>query len=259
MIDLTPDAKRRFDEYLQRMRASLRGSRSIEADEVEQNVIEHVEVALAAAPSPIGPERLGTVLEQLGPPERWLPDDDRPVWRKAMDRVMTGPDDWRLAYGSLALTLLMVITLPIGGILLLLPAFLMSRAYVALMEERGEALGARKWLILPPIVFVLLLVCGGALIGPAAAFGAILSEVGIRDLGFDYATRFERGRLFLGALSVATGAWWVVLSGVFAMLMRPFRALFAPVTSALKRGHALVLTIAGAVVAGLGAVLLFVV
>lgn len=258
MIDLTPDAKRRFDDYLQRMRASLRGSRSIEADEVEQNVIEHVEVALAGAPAPIGPERLGTVLEQLGPPERWLPDDDRTFWRKAMDRVMTGPDDWRLAYGSLALTLLMVITLPIGGLLLLLPAFLMSRAYVALMEERGEALGARKWLILPPIVFVLLLLCGAALLGPAGAFGAILSEIGIRDLGFDYATRWERGRLFLGALSVATGAWWVILSGVFAMLMRPFRALFAPVTSALKRGHALVLTIAGVVVAGLGAVLLFV-
>ena len=56
---------------------------------------------------------------------------------------------------------------------------------------------------------------------------------------------------------MATGAWWIVLSGVFAMLMRPFRALFAPVTSGLKRGHALVLTIAGVVVAGIGAVLVF--
>lgn len=257
MIDLTPDAKRRFDEYLQRMRVSLRGSRSIEADEVEQNVIEHVEVALAGVPSPVGPERLGTVLEQLGPPERWLPDDERPFWRKAMDRVMTGPEDWRLAYASLALTVLMVITFPIGGVLLLVPAFLLSRAYVALMEERGEPLGARKWLVLPPIVFLLLLVGAGALLAPAGGFGGILSEIGLRDLGFDYSTRYERGRLFLGALSMATGAWWIVLSGVFAMLMRPFRALFAPVTSGLKRGHALVLTIAGVVVAALGAVLLF--
>jgi VIT1/CCC1 family predicted Fe2+/Mn2+ transporter len=257
MIDFTPDAKRRFDEYLQRMRVSLRGSRSIEPDEVEQNVLEHVELALAEAPSPIGPERLGTVLEQLGPPERWLPEDDRPLWRKAMDRVIAGPEDWRLAYASLGLTLLMVITFPIGGVLLLLPAFLLSRSYVALMEERGEALGARKWLVLPPIVFALLLISAGALIAPSGAFGAILSEVGIRDLGFDYQTRYERGRLFLGALSMATGAWWIVLSGVFAMLMRPFRALFAPVTSGLKRGHALVLTLAGVVIAGIGAALLF--
>jgi hypothetical protein len=257
MIDFTPDAKRRFDEYLQRMRVSLRGSRSIEADEVEQNVIEHVEVALAGAPSPVGPERLGTVLEQLGPPEGWLPDDERPFWRKAMDRVMTGPEDWRLAYASLGLMLLAVITLPIGGVMLLLPAFLLSRAYVALMEERGEPLGARKWLVLPPIVLLMVLLSGVALLAPAGAFGAILSEFGLRELGFDFGTRYERGRIFLGVLSMATGAWWIVLSGVFAMLMRPFRALFLPLTSGLKRGHALVLTIAGAVVAGLGALVLF--
>lgn len=257
MIDLTPDARRRFDEYLERMRVSLRGTRSIEAEEVEQNVIEHVEVALAGAPSPVGSERLGTVLEQLGPPERWLPDDERSFWRKAMDRVMTGPEDWRLAYASLGLLLLMAITLPIGGVLLLLPAFLLSRAYVALMEERGETLGARKWLVLPPIALVMVFAGGLALLAPAGAFGAMLGEVGLRELGFDYETRFERGKLFLGALSMSTGAWWIVLSGVFAMLIRPFRALFLPLTSGLKRGHALVVTIAGVVLAGLGAVLLF--
>lgn len=257
MIDLTPDAKRKFDEYLQRMRASLRGSRSVEPDEVEQNVVEHVELALAGAPSPVSPERLDTVLEQLGPPERWLPDDDRPIWRKAMDKVIAGPEDWRLAWASLGLTLLMVITMPIGGVLLLLPAYMLSRAYVALMEERGEAMGARKWLVLPPIVLLMLALCGTALIAPAGAFGAILSEVAIRDLGFDYETRFERGRLFMGLLSMSTGVWWIVLSGVFAMLMRPFRALFLPVTAGLKRGHALVLTLAGAVLAGIGALLVF--
>ena len=257
MIDFTPDAKRRFDEYLLRMRVSLRGTRAVEPEEVEQNVIEHVELALAGAPSPIGPERLDTVLEQLGPPERWLPDDERPAWRRAMDRVMAGPEDWRLAYASLGLMLLMMLTFPIGGVMLLLPAFVLSRAVVALMEERGETLGARKWLVLPPIVLALVLICAGALLAPAGAFGALLSEVGLRELGLDYANRFERGRLFLGVLSISTGAWWIVLSGVFAMLMRPFRALFAPVTSGLKRGHALVLTIAGVVVAAIGAVLVF--
>ncbi len=257
MIDFTPDAKRKYDEYLQRMRMSLRGSRSVEPDEVEQNVVEHVELALANAPAPIGPERLDTVLEQLGPPERWLPDDDRPIWRKAMDRVIAGPEDWRLAWASLGLLLLAIITMPIGGVMLLIPAFVLSRAYVALMEERGETMGARKWLVLPPIVLLMLALCGFALLGPATAFGALLSEIGLRDLGFDYSTRWERGLLFLGCLSMATGAYWIVLSGVFAMLMRPFRALFAPLTAGLKRGHALVLTIAGAVLSAIGAVLVF--
>ena len=85
----------------------------------------------------------------------------------------------------------------------------------------------------------------------------MLSEVDLRDLGLTYGDRFEKGRLFMGALSMGTGAWWIILSGIFAMLMRPFRALFAPVTSGLRRGHALVLTIAGAVVAGIGALLVF--
>ena len=174
-----------------------------------------------------------------------------------MDRVMTGPEDWRLAYASFGLTLLMIVFFPVGGILLLVPAFLLSRAYVALMTERGEELGARKWLVLPPIVFALLLLGVGAILAPAGGFAALLTEVDLRELGIDYGSRAERGRVYTGWLFVLAGAWWVVLSGVFAMLMRPFRALFLPVTAGLKRAHALALTIAGIVVAGIGAVLLF--
>ena len=41
MIDMTPDAKQRFDAYLQRTRTALRGTRAVEPAEVEQNVIVH--------------------------------------------------------------------------------------------------------------------------------------------------------------------------------------------------------------------------
>jgi hypothetical protein len=258
MIDLTPEAKQRFDDYLRRMRSALRGSRAVEPDEVEQNVIEHVDVALAGTPAPIGAERLGEVLAQLGPPEQWLPDDERPAWRKMMDRVMNGPEDWRLAYLSFALTALMILSLPIGGILLLLPAFILSRAYVELLEQRGEPIGARRWLVLPPIVLLLVMICGIALIAPAAAFGAMLGEGTLREFGLDFESRPDRVKVFSGMLTMAAGIWWIILSGVFAMLMTPFRALFAPVTSRLRRGHALVLTIAGLVLAGIGGLLLLV-
>ena len=257
MIDLTPDAKRKFDEYLQRMRASLRGTRAVEADEVEQNVVEHVELALAGVPAPVGAERLTPVLEQLGPPERWLPDEERPWWRRVIARVMTGPDDWRLAYASFAFTLLMVLFFPVGGILLLLPAFLVSRAHVEMLADRGEALGARRWLVLPPIVILLLLVSALALFVVPAGAGAFLSERGLRELGFDYSTRAERHWIFIGCLTVAAGAWWVLLSGLWALLMRPFRALFAPLTSGLTRAHALVLTLAGSILVGIGTALLW--
>lgn len=66
MIDLTPDAKVRFEQYLQRLRGSLRGTRAVEADEVEQNVREHVEIALAGAPSPVAPPAWPTCWSSSG-------------------------------------------------------------------------------------------------------------------------------------------------------------------------------------------------
>jgi hypothetical protein len=257
MIELTPDAKRKFDEYLQRMRSSLQGRRAVEPDEVEQNVMTHVEEALADVPAPVGQERLGEVLAQLGPPERWLPDDERSAWRRMADRLVHGPEDWRLAYLSLAITFLMILFFPVGGILLVIPGYFVSRAYVELLEERGEALGARKWLVLPPIVILLALVSLGALLGPAGGIAGVLSEVGVRELGWDPEDRGDRARIFTGIVAMATGGWWIVLSGLFALLVRPFRAMFLPLTKGLRGGHAVVLTIAGAIIAGLGALLLY--
>jgi hypothetical protein len=258
MIELTPDARRRFDEYLQRTRSALRGTRSIEATEVEQNVIEHVELALAGVPAPIGTDALRTVLEQLGPPERWLPDDELPMWRRLLGRLMTGPEDWRLAYLSFAVTVLMVFTFPIGGVLVLPLAFVLSRACVALLRERGEPLGPKAWLVLPPIVLALFLFVTGALILGAAAPAVFASENGLQTLGFpEPVDRADRLRMSIGLVGLSAGVWWIVLSGLFALLFTPIRSLFAPVLDSMKRGHLLVLTLVGTIVAGLGAVVLW--
>jgi hypothetical protein len=257
MMELTPDARRKFDEYLNRMRYSLHGQRAVEPVEVEQNVVEHVEAALATAPVPVGPDRLSEVLAQLGPPEQWMVEDERSMWRRTVDRFMTGPEDWRLAYLSLAMTFLMVVFLPVGGFLLIFPGYLLSRAYFELLSDRGEALGARKWLVLPPVAILMVLLSLGALLGPAGAIGGVLSEIGLREFGWTWDSRMERTRIFSGMVAIGTGVWWIILSGVFAMLMRPFRFLFLPLTTNLRRGHAIALTIAGVIVAGAGAVLLY--
>lgn len=260
MIDLTPEAKDRFDAYLLRVHKALRGSRAVTADEVEQNVREHVEIALATGPGaggPVAADRLGMVLEQLGPPERWLPDEERPAWRRVMDRVMNGPEDWRLPYLSFGLTLLMIIAIPIGGIVLLLPAFLLSRATVALAAERGEDLGARRWLVLPPIVFALLIVAVLLLIAVPGGLGAMLLEDEGRTFGWHADSRQEQIRLGIGVVALAAGTWFIVLSGLVAMLMTPIRALFAPVLSGMRRAHALVLTIAGGVLLAIGSLLVW--
>jgi len=63
------------------MRNELSGSKSVNAEEVEQNVREHIEMALAGADGPIDSARIGVVLDRLGAPERWLPDDDEALQR----------------------------------------------------------------------------------------------------------------------------------------------------------------------------------
>lgn len=261
MIEWTPEAKRRMEEYVARVRATLRGSAT--RDDVEQSVREHVEIALAGVPGPIGAERLSAVLEQLGAPDRWVSEDELPAWRRVMLRFSEGPDDWRLAYASFAITLLMFVTFPIGGILLLIPAFLLSRAAIDLLTARGEAVGSRRWLLLPPIAIVLAFVTGIALIGPVIAAGAIgLGDEQIyyvQRLDRDVLSNLERIRIETGFLAAAAGIWWIVLAGIYTIAYRPYRALFLPLTATLRRGHALVLTIVGVVFAAIGAVLLFVV
>jgi hypothetical protein len=260
MIELTPDARRRFDEYLQRTRSALRGTRAVEAAEVEQNVIEHVELALAGVPAPVGAGPLSQVLEQLGPPERWLPDEELPIWRRVLGRLMNGPEDWRLTYLSFAFTCLMVITFAIGGVLLLPIAFLLSRAVVQLVQEKGESLGARRWLVLPPIWLAFLLFLGASLMAGIAAPMVFASEHGLSELGFrDPVNRLERLRMSLGLVAMGAGAWWVVLSGLFAWLLPAIRSLFAPVLTKVRRPHLLWMTGLGALAAAVGAILLWVV
>lgn len=247
MIELTAEAKNRLDEYLQRMRSALRGSRAIEPEEVEQNVREHVDIALAAVPAPVGAEHLARVLEQLGAPERWLPDDDRPVWRRVASRLVSGPEDWRLAYLSFAVTFLMVLFFPVGGVLLLLPAYLLSRASVEVVAERGEPLGARRWLVLPPIFLVAAFLFGIALFVPIAGLSAfVLNE----------RPYLEHEWVFGAYIAAVAGAWWIALSGLFALLLAQIQTLIKPFGATWKRRHALVLTAAGVVLLAAGGALL---
>jgi hypothetical protein len=258
MMDLTPEAKRRFDDYLQRIHTALRGTRAIESGEVEQNVREHVEFALAGAPAPVGAEHLAEVLEQLGPPERWLPEEERPLWRRVGDRILRGPEDWRLAYLTFAVFFLMFVLFMVGGVLLLIPAFLLARAHVELVKERGQDLGARRWLVLPPIACVLVLVAAGALVLPIAVSAAISGD---RDtltfFGFEPQDHNDRVRIHIGLATAGAGIGWMILSAIFAAVLPQMQKLFAPFLASLRRTHALNLTIAGAALIGIGLVILY--
>ncbi len=253
MIELTPAAKSRFEDYLQRMRRVLRGSRAVEPEEVEANVREHVELALAGAPIPIGADRLLAVLEQLGPPERWLPEEERPAWRRVLDRLMHGPEDWRLPYLAFGAFVLSLLLLPVGiGVLFLVLSFLLSRAAVELYAERGEPMTAKRWLIVPPIAVVLFFVLLAVLFVPISPAMAWLIE---RELGSNPSP--AEALYVAGMIGVIGGAWWIVLSGLFALTVHRVRNWFLPLTANWSRKHALVLLVMGVVVAAAGGALLF--
>lgn len=262
MIEMTSAARERVDNYLQRMRSELRGTRSVMADEVEQSVREHIEIALASAASPVGAVDVAGVLDRLGPPERWLADEDRPVWRRLMNRVRSGPEEWRLAYLAFGLFLASFVFMPAGGVLLLIPAMLVSRAYVELARDRGEALGARRWLVYPSIALILAFATGLLIIGPPlGVMGLGLNEIDgqagfarIFDMPHTEAGQF---RFLAGMGGVVFGSWWILAAAVCAAFLRPIRFVFAPLLDGVRRKHFIGLALIGAFVAVVGTTLIY--
>ncbi|MDE2862160.1 MAG: hypothetical protein OXL33_01750, partial [Chloroflexota bacterium] len=153
----TENARSDLDRYLRRVRHALRPHPSVDADEVELEIKGHIEAELADEPEPVTAERLHGVLDRLGSPNDWVPDDDLPAWRKLLLRLSTGPEDWRLAYLSLGLFVTSWLLAPVAP-LLIFASFLVARAGLRLLEERGESAGARKWFFYPPLVFIYLVI-----------------------------------------------------------------------------------------------------
>jgi hypothetical protein len=259
MIEMTPAARERLDNYLQRLRSELRGTRSVVADEVEQSVREHIEVALAGAQAPVGATEVITVLDRLGSPERWLADEDRPAWRRVIAKLESTPDDWRLAYLAFGLFLASVVFLPIGiGALLIIPAMLVSRAYIELARGRGEPLGARRWLVYPSIAVVLAVATGLLIVGaPIPALAIAFDRDGLEQLWDIPRSTFGQVRFTIGLGAVLFGSWWIIAAAFCAAFVRPIRFVFAPLLDGLARKHFAVLAGIGALVAAVGATLIY--
>jgi hypothetical protein len=258
MIEMTAAARERVDNYLQRMRSELRGTRSGVADEVEQSVREHIEIALASAQSPVGATEVIGVLDRLGAPERWLADEERPAWRRVLDKLRNAPEDWRLAYLAFGLFLASIVFLPVGGFLLLIPAMFVSRAYVELARDRGEPLGARRWLVYPSIGVILAFAVGLLIIGPPMGLLAfVFGNSGVEELlDIPHSTAGEM-RFVLGMGSAVFGSWWIIAAAFCAAFLRPIRFVFAPLLDGVRRKHFAGLALVGAVVAVVGGMLIY--
>ena len=152
MKTFTEDARKHLDKYLQQIRIYLQGCQSVDADEVERDVMEHIEEALEGAEEPVSFNALDAVLKRLGHPSQWVPIEELPWWRRMTFRLRTGPEDWRLAYLSIGILVLGIL---FGRLffLAILASFCVSRAALSMVEDPNE-LGAQKWLIYPSLILV---------------------------------------------------------------------------------------------------------
>ena len=264
MNDLTPSAQQRLDDYFRRLRFSLRRASPAEADDVEQSVREHIEVALEQVPAPVGGEQLAEVLDRLGAPDGWVPADDRNIVARTVDqvkeRLRTGPEEWRLAYVTFGLFVAALILIPVGiGLFLLLASFVASRAYSDFMESKGEAAGARRWLIYPPIALFLAIAVALFIVGPAGpllgwgidngGFRQMLEESGLR-------APYHEEQFVAGAAAATLGLWWVIASLTAMVFLPLIRFIFKPLLASVRRTHLLGLTLVGVVALLVGYALL---
>jgi len=77
MVELSKSARKGLDDDLRQVRSYLRWSKSLDRDEVEQNVTEHIERELEEAPEPVSSSALEGVLARLGNPRQWVPPEAR--------------------------------------------------------------------------------------------------------------------------------------------------------------------------------------
>ncbi len=163
MMHLTDDARKSLDRYLSEVRESLRGYKSVDVDEVERDIREHIESELQGLKEPISVSTLGSVLERLGNPTEWVTDDERPDWLRPIVRVRSDTEDYRLAYLSfgafvlcagLGIPLSVKLEKPWGFIcffVLFLLSFVAAKVAIFVAYTRNE-MGPQRWLIYPGLI-----------------------------------------------------------------------------------------------------------
>lgn len=256
MIEMTPAAHERLEDYFGRLRSELHGTRAEVAEEVEQSVREHIEIALADAKTPVSETDIIGILDRLGAPEQWVGDEEAPIWHPTPAPPVSGQMNSRLPYVSFGLVIASIVLLPMFGFFLLIPAMFVSRAWIDQTRDRGEPLGARRWLVYPAIALVLALGAFFLLVVPPA-----LAMTVTRDEDFMQMFDLTAGpggelRLQLALRGLAFGSWWILVAGLCATFLRPIRFLFAPLLDGLRRKHFVVLAAIGALIAAAGAVLI---
>jgi hypothetical protein len=264
MVILSQDAQLLRDRYLRQVRTSLRGHTSVDVDDVERDVQGHIDAALEGKPEPIDVGSLREILDRLGAPQTWAPTDDLPSWRRALARLWSGPEDWRLPYLSV-LSLLAGVTLflvPRGPrifwplpVILPIASFMLARASLSVLAAHDESIETRRWLVFPSLLMVYVPLTVALLAWPIPlVLGASNDFFLVRDwIGRVSSEPFEVNLALTAAF--AAGVWWVLLGFLLVRFRRAAQAVFWPLAERLGRRHAIGVSAAGLILAATAAFL----
>jgi hypothetical protein len=243
MVTLSQDAQGQLDRYLRQVKAALRGHPAVDADEVERDVVGHIDAELSGQPEPIGASSLRAVLDRLGTPDRWVPLEDLPAWRRVLNHLHSGPDDWRLAY----LTFASFVT----GFWL--PPFViasvpLARATLAQLDTHDEPIGPRRWLVYPPLVLFYAALAILLIVGPVASVVVGLEEL-IADGRLATFVPWPAWMVAPAVVVLALGIWWVILGLLLGRMRGIVHVVFWPFADWFDRRHARRLSLIGLLLA----------
>jgi hypothetical protein len=256
MVSLSENAKKRLDDYLLQIRACLRSCSTIDADEIEQNIMDHIDNELSGAGEPVALDDLEHVLEKLGSPTQWVPADEKPdIAKLTQSRVLT--------YISFALTaafLLMsmpytvavLLWRPILETLVFFPGnLLLAGSILARIALAGvwipKDLGWQRWLAYPPLVLVYVSILWRILLLPA-----IIIYVFYLPHYRSYLTGIEAGgqiqacdTFAVATITASVGLWWIALGTILRRRPKLLHFTFKPFANWFNRKWAAVLLCIG--------------
>lgn len=177
MIELNLGAQQLLDSYFAELRRVLVDDGKADPVDVERDIRDHIQTALADADGPVDESRLDQVLRSLGAPAEWIDSPDRPWFARpskvSTDATPTPPAEMlrrvaggREGYLLPSLSLLMLIS----GLMLalfsgdagaglaivvvaVLGAFVLARAAIARQPNEWQS-PVQKWLLSPPLLMV---------------------------------------------------------------------------------------------------------
>jgi hypothetical protein len=254
MVVLTQDAQSQLARYLRQMRTALRGHPSVDPDDIERDVLGHIDAELAGHHEPIVEHDLRRVLDRLGAPSQWVPAEELTPWWGVISSLRDGPEDWRLAYLSLTLAFVGA-TLFLGNawlwpLPLLLPivAFFMARASLELLEHHEEPIGARRWLLYPVLLPWYAVLAVALLLWPLAPVGGALNDIPLEEWAVRSTPEWAWA-IVPASAALLLGLWWACLGLILRRSPAALRAAFRPFANAFDRRHGTRLALVGALVA----------